>query len=86
MKEGGYTASGLSKFKVRRWMAIGAYIQISLFIPLILGMVFFGSELVASNLLAATAILMALIAALVGIIGHYNHMVYKHDCTQEDVV
>ena len=67
------------RFIVRRWMAIGAYIQISLLIPLVLAMVFFGGATLSANLMAATALLIALIGSLTAIIGHYNHMVYKDD-------
>lgn len=69
------------RFKIRRRMAIGAYIQISLLIPLILSIVFYGTPAVASNLNAASAVLITLIGSLVGIIGHYNHLVYKDDCS-----
>ena len=72
------------KFKIRRRMAVGAYIQISLLIPIILTIVFFGTSSVASNLAAASAVLITLIGALVGIIGHYNHMVYKQDLLQKE--
>tara|TARA_R110000803_G_scaffold13482_9_gene37945 strand:- start:23026 stop:23271 length:246 start_codon:yes stop_codon:yes gene_type:complete len=73
----------MDRFRVRRMMAISSYIQISLLIPLVLAIVFFGSELVSSNLMAASAVLITLIGALVAIIGHYNHMVYKDDGTKE---
>lgn len=73
------TTAMQTKFKIRRMMAVGSYIQISLLIPIVLAIVFFGSTIVAANLAAASAILLGLIAALTGIIGHYNHMVYSDD-------
>lgn len=45
----------------------------------ILGMVFFGTPIVATNLNAASGILIVLITSLTGIIGQYSHLVYSSD-------
>ena len=76
------------RFKVRRKMAKTSFLVVNVLIFVILGMVFFGSEDVAKNLTAASPVLIALIGVLVGIIGHYNHMVYgleKSDKGKYDV-
>ena len=70
------------RFKVRRRQAKTSFVVVNVLVFLVLGIVFFGSPLVAANLTAATPLLMTLVGALVGIIGHYNHMVYSTDKTK----
>lgn len=65
------------QFQVRRRMAKSSFAMINILTVLVLGVVFFGSSLVAGNLTAASPILIALIGVLVLIVGHYSHMVYS---------
>lgn len=73
------------KFKLRRRMAKTSFGSIIGLTIAILGMVFFGSPTVATNLQAATPILITLIGCLVGNVSHYSHLVYSSDKGEKDV-
>lgn len=67
------------RFQVRRRMAKTAFITIILLTVTILGIVFFGSATTASNLQAATPVLITLVGSLIATVGHYNQLVYSTD-------
>ena len=71
------------QFKLRRSLAICAFIGILLIITIVLCGAVFGAATVGSNLAAATGIISPAMVCLTGVIGQYAHTVYKTDTKEK---